>query len=56
MNNLVSYSGLTDGRMRASEKDLPVKSILAYLTISGQFSILLANFNVINKNKIHPAR
>ena len=24
MNNLLSYSGLTDSRMRASEKDLPV--------------------------------
>jgi hypothetical protein len=25
MNNLLSYCGLTDARMRASEKDLPVK-------------------------------
>ena len=24
MNNLLSYFGLTDARMRASEKDLPV--------------------------------
>ena len=24
MNNLLSYCGLTDARMRASEKDLPV--------------------------------
>ena len=24
MNNLLSYCGLTDSRMRASEKDLPV--------------------------------
>ena len=26
MNNLLSYCGLTDSRMRASEKDLPVMS------------------------------
>ena len=26
MNNLLSYCGLTDARMRASEKDLPVLS------------------------------
>ena len=26
MNNLLSYCGLTDARMRASEKDLPVHS------------------------------
>ena len=25
MNNLLSYYGLTDARMRASEKDLPVR-------------------------------
>ena len=24
MNNLLSYCGLTDARMKASEKDLPV--------------------------------
>ena len=28
MNNLSSYCGLTDSRMRASEKDLPVKTNL----------------------------
>jgi hypothetical protein len=29
MNNLLSYCGLTDARMRASEKDLPaMKNIL----------------------------
>jgi hypothetical protein len=27
MNNLLSYCGLTDARMRASEKDLPVLQI-----------------------------
>ena len=26
MNNLLSYCGLTDARMRASEKDLPVQT------------------------------
>ena len=26
MNNLLSYCGLTDSRMRASEKDLPVRN------------------------------
>jgi len=30
MNNLVSYCGLTDGRMRASEKDLPVSKKSAF--------------------------
>ena len=29
MNNLLSYCGLTDARMRASEKDLPVKFIFS---------------------------
>ncbi len=28
MNNLSSYCGLTDSRMRASDKDLPVKKSL----------------------------
>ena len=28
MNNLLSYCGLTDARMKASEKDLPVSSQL----------------------------
>ena len=28
MNNLLSYSGLVDARMRASEKDLPVLVVL----------------------------
>ena len=27
MNNLSSYCGLTDARMRASEKDLPVHNL-----------------------------
>ena len=27
MNNLLSYCGLTDARMRASEKDLPVTEL-----------------------------
>ena len=27
MNNLLSYFGLTDARMRASEKDLPVQGV-----------------------------
>ena len=27
MNNLSSYCGLTNSRMRASEKDLPVQSV-----------------------------
>jgi hypothetical protein len=31
MNNLLSYYGLTDARMRASEKDLPVVTILIIL-------------------------
>ena len=28
MNNLLSYCGLTDLRMRASEKDLPVQNTI----------------------------
>ena len=31
MNNILSYCGLTDSRMRASEKDLPVAKIMKYL-------------------------
>jgi hypothetical protein len=27
MNNLLSYCGLTDARMKASEKDLPVLNV-----------------------------
>ena len=34
MNNLLSYYGLTDSRMRASEKDLPVLLIAAVLSIA----------------------
>ena len=30
MNNLLLYCGLADTRMRASEKDLPVKEIQIY--------------------------
>ena len=30
MNNLLSYCGLTDARMRASEKDLPVNTVIEY--------------------------
>ena len=30
MNNLLSYCGLADTRMRASEKDLPVKEVRIY--------------------------
>ena len=29
MNNLLSYCGLVDARISASEKDLPVKSVAA---------------------------
>ena len=29
MNNLLSYCGLTEGRMRASEKDLPVNTVIS---------------------------
>ena len=32
MNNLFSYCGLTDARMRASDTDLPVKSVNEALT------------------------
>ena len=31
INNLSSYCGLTDARMRASEKDLPVLEIIFYV-------------------------
>ena len=31
MNNLFSYCGLTDARMRASEKDLPVGILAAVM-------------------------
>ena len=45
MNNLLSYCGLVDAKIRASDKDLPVKdSILdfagnvSYVSTSGQLS------------------
>ena len=44
MNNLQSYCGLTDARMRASEKDLPVES-------PGQkiyYQIFIISFKSIN--------
>ena len=31
MNNLSSYCGLTDSKMRASDTDLPVKNCASYL-------------------------
>ena len=37
MNNLLLYCGLTDARMRASEKDLPV---LFYLNAQPEIQIL----------------
>ena len=33
MNNLSSYCGLTDSRMRASDTDLPVQNICKYLSL-----------------------
>ena len=33
MNNLLSYCGLTDARIRASEKDLPVKALMKNSTL-----------------------
>ena len=37
INNLLSYCGLIDAKIRASDKDLPVKN--AFLTCSGRFLI-----------------
>ena len=34
MNNLSSYCGLVDAKIRASDKDLPVRSPDSYLVLS----------------------
>ena len=36
MNNLSSYSGLVDAKIRASDKDLPVKHFLVLSVISSR--------------------
>ena len=33
MNNLLSYCGLVDAKIRASDKELPVRLIILYLKI-----------------------
>ena len=33
MNNLLSYFGLVDARIRASEKDLPVNEIIDIISV-----------------------
>ena len=33
MNNLLSYCGLTDSKMRASDTDLPVENKLVYFSL-----------------------
>ena len=48
MNNLSSYCGLTDSRMRASEKDLPVKNV----TISGRAFSNLSETLFANNEKL----
>ena len=42
MNNILSYCGLVDARISASEKDLPVQTIsyLGYVSISKFFLLL----------------
>ena len=56
MNNLLSYFGLTDARMRASEKDLPVQSrflfikncgILKEIQLKNQFSVFLVFIGMV---------
>ena len=41
MNNLLSYCGLTDAKMRASEKDLPVYSL--YSSVMAVFAYKFNN-------------
>ena len=49
MNNLLSYCGLTDSRMSASEKDLPV-----YLSSFFSITEWLSHFNkVVDDNYYH---
>ena len=36
MNNLLSYCGLIDANIRASDKDLPVSMIPFYIVAGGQ--------------------
>ena len=61
MNNILSYCGLTDARMRASEKDLPVKKELLSspetltenenLSINSDRTIFHQNSPLLNSNK-----
>ena len=39
MNNLSSYCGLVDAKIRASDKDLPVKNIKAFEDQSSSYGI-----------------
>jgi hypothetical protein len=50
MNNLWSYCGLVDEKIRASDKDLPVLSIFFYMNIYSTFSrhLLLAFYTLLN--------
>ena len=43
MNNLVSYCGLTDARMRASEKDLAVGIDIQEVDDNSPYRLLLSS-------------
>ena len=47
MNNLLSYCGLVDARIRASNKDLPVHTTYWYDVISNNQQILFLQCGVI---------
>ena len=42
MNNLSSYCGLDDAKIRASDKDLPVQKTMPYLNIFLQIINLIS--------------
>ena len=42
MNNLLSYCGLTDARMKPSEKDLPVKDLFLFFNVQPGTFIFVA--------------
>ena len=52
MNNLLSYCGLVDGKIRTSDKDLPVPTIFQGLTRIRYFSFLLRDIRAFSETKV----
>ena len=51
MNNILSYCGLVDAKIRASDKDLPVKLILFYANLYGLFCQFVSWTNWVNSGR-----